>query len=201
MVVLELSKDAFTDYKCDKGESLNIDLTKVREILKLAGMQDDVLLKKSKENRLSVQIGKSLTRRMPLLDDVVAPKIPSMELPAKVTISTEKVSVALRASENVADVVEFVANKEGFQIRARSESDEVEAIYAEADLTALKSGDKEVKSMYSLDYITKLLRGIPTASGVIEIEMGDSFPAKINFTFADDKGKATFLVAPRIEND
>jgi proliferating cell nuclear antigen len=77
----------------------------------------------------------------------------------------------------------------------------VEAIYVEADLTALKSGEKEVKSMYSLDYITKLLRGIPTASSIIDIEMGDSFPAKIHFAFADDKGKATFLVAPRIESD
>src|SRR3972149_9913473 len=117
MVDLSLDRSAFEAYKAEEGE-LGGDLDKMKEILRLAKSGDVITLSHDEDkNRLVVAVGNT-TRRMALVDTagMSDPKVPSLNLPAKLTVRAEELRQGIRASEGHSDHIALKASNSGFEI-------------------------------------------------------------------------------------
>jgi len=77
-------------------------------------------------NRLIVTIG-NLVRKMSLIDTagMPDPKMPNLNLPAKVIIKASEINRGVKASEAVSDHLAIKVNKDNFELFAEGDTDTV----------------------------------------------------------------------------
>lgn len=199
MIDMRLGKKAFEEYEAEEME-LGIDLEKLSDLMKLASSQDIIELNHSeKENRLIIKIN-NLTRRMSLIDPsgITDPKMPSLDLPAEVVIKPSELMRGIRASEAVSDHLTLSANSERFELSAEGDTDTVNLTLPKELLPSLNCPE-EVKSLFSLDYFSDMVKTIKS-EGIV-IHLGNDFPVKMEFDIAEGEGHAMYLLAPRIESE
>jgi len=63
----------------------------------------------------------------------------------------------------------------------------------------LKEDAGRVKSIFSLDYLNKVIKA-KKLSDTLTLHLGDDFPLKIDFK-VPDKLELSFILAPRIEEE
>ena len=200
MIDFKVKKEAFDEYKCEEEVEIGVDLEKLKSILKIASTADIVELNYEKEEaRLNVKIG-NLTRKIGLLDTSEMPdtKIPSLNLPAEIVVSTMELYQAIRAAEAVADHVVLMADKDSFKISAQGDTDSVEMVLSKEQLYSLKC-EEPVKSMFPLDYLSDMVKIAKGESEEVAISLGTNYPVKLSFETAGGYIKMTYLLAPRIE--
>ncbi len=201
MIDFKMKKEAFDEYECKEEAEIGVDLEKLKSILRLAASEDIVdLVYEKDEGRLKVKIG-NLTRKIGLLDTSEMPdtKIPSLELPAEIVISTGELYQAIRAAEAVADHVVLMADNESFQIVAQGDTDSVEMKLEKEQLYSLKCNE-QVKSMFPLDYLSDMVKVAKGKSEEVTINLGTNYPVKLTFEVAGGYIKIMYLLAPRIED-
>ena len=200
MVELTLKSSAFEELKASACE-LGVDIEKFREILKLARAGSVIKLSHDEEkNKLVVNI-ENLTRRMSLVDTagMSDPKVPAVNLPARVVIKTEELNQGIRASESISDHIALIASPEYFELAAEGETDSVSLKLPKELLETLETKDT-VKSLFSLDYFANMIKSVGTAPSV-NLNLGSDYPVRIEFDIAGGEGHVRFLLAPRIENE
>ena len=200
MIDFKVKKEAFDEYECKEENELGIDLEKIKSILRIATGEEVVSLNYDKEEgRLNVKIG-NLMRKISLLDVSEMPdtKIPALDLPAEIVISTAEIHQAIRAAEAISDHIVLMADKESFQISAQGDTDVVEMKLGKEQLYSLKC-DEPVKSMYPLDYLSDMIKIAKGKSEELVINLGTNYPVKLNFETAGGYIKIMYLLAPRIE--
>ncbi len=202
MIDFKLKKEAFDDYDCKEETEIGIDLDKLKTALKVATSEEMVELKYEKEEgRLKVSIG-NLTRKIALLDVTEMPdtKIPSLELPAEIVISTVEFHQAIKAAESISDHVTLIADKESFELVAEGDTDIVELRLSKEQLYSLKC-EERVKSMFPLDYLSDMVKVARGKSEELTINLGNNYPIKLSFEMAGGYIKIMYLLAPRIESE
>ena len=200
MVDLSLSKDAFEEYKADEGE-LGIDIDKVKEVLRLARADDIITLNLDEDrNRLVFNVG-NITRKMALVDTagMSDPKVPNLNLPTKLSIRTDELRQGIRASESVSDHIALISSPDGFEMISEGDTDSVR-LKLQKDLLDELECKEQVRSLFPLDYFSSMIKAVST-SKTITMYLGTDYPVKMDFTIAGDKGKVTYLLAPRIESE
>jgi len=199
MVDLSLQKDAFDEFKADESE-IGIDIDKLGQFLRLAKAGDAVDLKHDEEkNRLNIVAG-DLTRRMSLIDTtgMSDPKVPSLNLPATVTVRADDLMQGIRASETVSDHIALTASEDGFEMTCEGDMDQVHWKKAKKDLEALEAPGK-VRSLFPLEYFSNMLKAVTPGSSVT-MHLGNDYPVRMEFKIAGGKGDVRYLLAPRIES-
>lgn len=199
MVELNLRAAAFQEYKADAME-MGLDLEKFKEVLKLAAGEDEVEMDfDPTAHRLVMRIG-NVTRRMSLVDTsgMSDPKVPKLDLPAKIVIMPAELERGIRASEAIADHVALVADKDTFELLAEGDTDQVHLKLDKSMLAELKVSERS-KSLFSLDYFANMVKAAKGANG-ISLNLGNDYPVKIEFDLAGGNGHVTYLLAPRIES-
>jgi proliferating cell nuclear antigen len=199
MIDLKLGKKAFEEYESSEME-LGIDLEKMKDVMKLASPQDVVDLDYSeREKRLIVKID-NLTRRMGLIDTsaMTDPKMPSLDLPAKIVMKTSELARGIKASEAISDHLTLLANAEGFELSAEGDTDTVKLKLPKDSLPSLEC-QEEVKSLFSLDYFSDMVKAAKGEG--VAICLGNDFPVKMEFDIAEGEGHVLYLLAPRIESE
>jgi proliferating cell nuclear antigen len=200
MVDLEVNKEAFEDYKADEME-LGIDMDKLAGIMRLSRSGDMVNLEYDEEgNRLIVKIG-NLVRRMGLIDTagMPDPKMPNLNLPAKVVLRASELIQGVRASEAVSDHLSLMVDKERFELSAEGDTDTVNLNLPKDLLNEIKATGKN-KSLFSIDYFSNMIKPVSDGENMT-IMIGNDNPIKVEFDIADKKGHVTYLLAPRIESE
>ena len=200
MVDLSLDRGAFEAFKADEGE-IGVDLDKMKEILRLAKAGETISLSHDEDkNRLVVNVGNT-TRRMALVDTagMSDPKVPSLNLPAKLVVRTDELRQAIRASESISDHIALKASAEGFEIVAEGDTDTVSHMVPKDLLEELQSKDA-VRSLFPLDYFSNMVKAISSAPNVT-LYLGSDYPVKMEFKIAGGKGDVRYLLAPRIESE
>ena len=200
MVDLTLDRGAFEAFKADETE-LGIDMDKMKEILRLAKAGDVIALNHDEDkNRLVVAVGNT-TRRMSLVDTagMSDPKVPSLNLPAKLTVRTDELRQAIRASESVSDHIALKASNEGFEVVSEGDTDNVSHRVSKDMLEEIQVKDA-VRSLFPLDYFSNMVKAIDSAPSVT-LYLGTDYPVKMEFKIAGGKGEVKYLLAPRIESD
>ena len=200
MVDMEIGKDAFEDFKADEGE-LGLDLDKIKEVLRLARAGDVISLEHDEDrNRLVVKVG-NITRHMALVDTagMSDPKIPNLDLPAKLVVRTDELRQGIKASESVSDHIALLATPDGFEMVSEGDADSVRLDLPKDLLDELQSKEK-VRSLFPLDYFSNMVKALSSAK-TVTILLGNDYPVRMEFSLAGDAGNATFLLAPRIESE
>lgn len=199
MVDLRLGRDAFEDFKADETE-IGIDIDKLNQFLKLARSDDVIDIKHDEEKRrLNIAVG-DITRRMSLIDTtgMSDPKVPSLNLPAKLTVKADDLVQGIKASESVSDHIALTASPEGFEMTCEGDMDQVNWKKAKKDMESLEA-PSSVRSLFPLEYFSNMLKAVPGGSSVTMF-LGNDYPVKVEFQIAGGKGEVRYLLAPRIES-
>lgn len=202
MVESDLDADAFESYTADGG-LIGINLNQFEDIIGMADSGDLVTLDLNQETRkLEISFG-GLEYMMALIDpDSIRdePDIPDLDLPAEMVTESDDFSRAIKAADMVSDHVSLGCNPEDevFYIEAEGDTDDVNVEFGEDDLAGLTAADAH--SLFSLDYLKDMGNGMPT-NAVVTMELGEEFPVKLHFDFADGDATTVFMLAPRIQSD
>jgi len=198
MLVLDVDKEGFIEYDAE-AEELGVDLEKVKDILKLASSGDVVEISKE-SGKLTFQIG-NLTRSMPLIDTsaLTVPKVPNIGLPAKVVVSKNDFVNGIKAAESISDSITLEVTPTEFEMYSEGDED-LSKLTLPKDMVQEIDCEETVKSTYPVDYLLKLAKAMDSAN-FITIYLGKDYPVKIVFDVAKEKGKVTYLLAPRIEGE
>jgi proliferating cell nuclear antigen len=200
MVDLQINDKAFEEYKANDME-LGIDMDKLGGIMRLASSDDTVSLEYDEEsNKLIIKIG-NLIRKMGLIDTagMPDPKMPNLNLPAKVVLKASELTQGVRASEAVSDHLALTVNKDNFELFAEGDTDTVNLKLPKDLLIELNTNSK-CKSLFSIDYFANMIKPVK-GEDPITIMIGNDNPIKVEFDIAENKGHVTYLLAPRIESE
>jgi proliferating cell nuclear antigen len=200
MVNLEVRDEAFEEYKATEME-LGIDMDKLSGIMRLSTSGDIVSLDYDEEaNKLIIKIG-NLVRKMGLIDTagMPDPKMPNLNLPAKVVIKASELSQGVRASEAVSDHLALTVNKDNFELFAEGDTDTVN-LKLPKDLLEELTTNSKCKSLFSIDYFSNMIKPV-RGDDPVTIMIGNDNPIRVEFDIADKKGHVTYLLAPRIESE
>ena len=200
MVDLQINVKAFEEFKATDME-LGIDMDKLGGIMRLSSADDMVSLEYDEDsNRLIIKIG-NLVRRMGLIDTagMPDPKMPNLNLPAKVVLKASELSQGVRASEAVSDHLALTVNKDNFELYAEGDTDTVN-LKLPKDLVIDLNTASKCKSLFSIDYFSNMIKPV-RGDEPITIMIGNDNPIKVEFDIADKKGHVTYLLAPRIESE
>jgi len=200
MVDLNVKDKAFEEFKATEME-LGIDMDKLGGIMRLSSSGDMVSLEYDEDtNRLIVKIG-NLVRKMGLIDTagMPDPKMPNLNLPAKVVLKAAELAQGVRASEAVSDHLALTVNKEDFELFAEGDTDTVNLKLPKDLLVELNTKSK-CKSLFSIDYFSNMIKPV-RSDDPITIMIGNDNPIRVEFDIAEKKGHVTYLLAPRIESE
>ncbi len=200
MIDMKIEKSAFEEFAADETE-LGIDLDKIKEVLRLSRSGDVISLEQDEEkNRLVINVG-NVTRRMNLVDTtgMSDPKVPNLNLPAKVAVASEELQKGIKAAESISDHIALTAQPEGFEMVSEGDTDSVSLKLSKDQLVSLECKEG-VRSLFPLDYFSNMIRAIPVGT-VVTMSVGNDYPVKLEFSIADGRGTVNYLLAPRIESD
>ncbi len=206
MIEANLIKSAFDSFEASTVE-MGIDVDKFRTVLAVAGKEDMVDLEKDNDlNRLIVNIG-NLTRAMPLLDTsgMPDPKVPSLDLPASVSVSVGEISQGLKASKSVSDHIALSTTKDSFGLVCEGDNqNKVDLSLGKEQLEKLDSSE-DATSLFSLEYFSLMVNSLPV-DRLLHINLGTDLPVKVDADLAVDdltgaQGNVKFLLAPRIDRE
>src|SRR5947208_8894417 len=128
----------------DEGD-IGVDVDKMQEIRRLAKGGETISISHDEDkHRLVVHVGNT-TRRMALVGTagMSDPKVPSLNLPAKVVVRTEELRQAIRASESISDHIALKASPEGFEIVSEGDTDNVTHMVPKDTLHHLQTNEAE----------------------------------------------------------
>ena len=200
MVDLQVKDKAFEEYKANEME-LGIDMDKLASIMRLSGSGEIITLEYDEDtNRLIIKIG-NLVRKMGLIDTagMPDPKMPNLNLPAKVVLKASELNQGVRASEAVSDHLSLTVDKDNFELYAEGDTDTVNLKLPKDLLLELNTTTK-CKSLFSIDYFSNMIKPVK-GEDPITIMLGNDNPIRVEFNIADNKGHVTYLLAPRIESE
>ena len=202
MVDLELSAAAFESYETDGGV-IGVNLDRLEDIVGMADADQLVHLELDEETRkLHISLD-GLEYTLALIDpDSIRqePDLPELDLSAEIVIEGRDIDRAVTAADMVSDHIALGVNPdaEEFYVDAEGDTDDVHLELGREDLIDLTAG--EARSLFSLDYLKDMNKAIPKDAEVT-MELGEEFPVKMHFGFAEGDGHVTYMLAPRIQSD
>jgi len=202
MVDLSLDVEAFESYEADGG-LIGVNLVRLQDIAGMASGDDLVHLDLDEETRkLHISID-GLEYTLALIDPESIreePDLPDLDLSATIVIEGRDIARAVTAADMVSDHIELGVEEsdELFYVAAEGDTDDVHLELGQDDLIDLTAGP--ASSLFSLDYLQDMNKAIPKDTEVT-MELGEEFPVKLHFDFAEGDGTVTYMLAPRIQNN
>ncbi len=200
MVSFDLTKDAFDSFEATEGE-LGIDLTKLNGIMEMADKGDNIELELDENAHKLIVRMRGLSYTMSLLDPSSIrkePKVPALDLPARIVIKGEDMRRAIKAAEKVSDYMSIGVKGDVFFMEAEGDTDKVLVELARDQLIDIQPA--EAKSLFSLDYLSDMSKIVGKASEVT-IDLGKDYPLKLRLKIAEGHGEVSYMLAPRVESE
>jgi proliferating cell nuclear antigen len=202
MVDLSLAAAAFESYEADGGV-IGVNLGRLEDIAGMANSGDLIHLELDEETRkLHIQID-GLSYTLALIDpDSIRqePDIPDLDLSAEIVLEGSQLSRGITAADMVSDHIALRVDPDdaAFYIEAEGDTDDVDLKLGSDDLIDLTAGNAD--SLFSLDYLKDMNKAIPNDAEVTT-ELGEEFPVKLHYEFAEGLGQVTYMLAPRIQSE
>lgn len=149
-------------------------------------------------DRITVEIGRT-TRTMAAIDTsgMSDPKVPVLNLPAKLTVRAEDLLEAVKACESISDHVRLTATRDGLNVFAEGDTDRVSMDFRHgehAEVEYIQGEEGKATSLFPLDYFSAFVKA--AKAGPLVVQLGTDYPIRVDW---DGKTKGTWLLAPRIE--
>lgn len=123
------------------------------------------------------------------------PKIPVFDYDVKIELQTKLFAKGIKACAKLADHITFTMLKDTFTLSAKGNTDTVSATI---ENPLINTSDTAI-SLYSVDYLSDLMKGI-AHSNEVTVEMSSDFPLTLK-TGICKTGTLVYILAPRIESD
>jgi len=195
MVEFKLPKSSFSQFETDE-ETLGVNLDNLKRILKRGGAGSSLLLEK-KENALHIQIQDRIKRNFTLsLIDIESEdkEMPNLEFSSRVKLNSVDLIDSIEDSLVVADACSFIIEDGKFIVEAKGlDSSRSEFSGDEAEIQA-----ENCKSKYSLEYLTKFVKGSKLCEKTI-LNFANDHPLKIELK--TEQMALSFILAPRVETE
>lgn len=202
MIEMEIDKGAFDNYLAQDSE-IGLDLDKVKDVLKLASSGNPIRMEQDETHgRLVFKVG-NITRTMHLVDtsSMSDPKVPNLELAARISLTVDELQKGIRAAESISDHITLSAGDGYFELSCEGDTDSVNLrLEGDSAKVSFDGEPHEVSSMFPLDYFSNITKAIP-ASTVVTVELDRDYPVKLVFALADGHARVRYLLAPRIESE
>ncbi len=204
MVIFHMVSAAFMEYDVKKEEYLTVSLDNLNQILRRAKPSDTMHIElDEKKGRLMIKLvgESSRTFHIALLDSSHREqKIPELNFPAKVEMSSAVFNDSMEDMNVTAESVLFSASENSFVMKSESKFSSAKVELTTDDSTTIKL-DKasNVESKYSLEYLNKIAKGSKLADNVL-VQFGNEYPLKIDYKVID-KLNLSIILAPRVMND
>lgn len=181
--------------------AFGVDVEKILALVKKAKRDDTVRLtvdlpNEADEDGLILEIG-AMHRTMAAIDtaDMADPKIPTLDLPAKLEISAAALLEAAKACEDVTDHVRLTATAEGLNVFGEGDVDKVSIDLRHGDEAMVETRDAYT-SLFPLDHLMAFLKVVKDEAKLV-VRLGTDYPIRVDW---DGVTKGTWLCAPRIES-
>ena len=197
MVIMELKKSAFSEFKLEKESFIGVNMERLMQVLKRSNKTDEMLLKIS-GGKMEIKYSGKTSRKFSLpllaLESGPRPK-PSLTFTVTTMMPSESLKGAVEDASVVSDAITLVGANDELHILAQGDLGDVEAILKKKEgLTEIKISDK-ARSKYSIDYLRKIAK---TKIGKdVEIKFKSDYPLMITFT--KPEVKMAFILAPRMD--
>ncbi len=200
MVIVEVPAESFEAYTIESEEEeevIGVDVNRVYDISKTMKKKELVELK-VEEAEMIIKFG-SVQYSVQLIDPSAIrkePKVPSLDLPAKIVLDAGEFKKVITAADKVSDHVVFRSDDTGFYIEAKGDVDRIEFHMSEAEL--IEFNKAVARSMFSVEYLKEFVK-IAGSGDLLTIYLGTNYPVRLVFDVCDGKVKVEYILAPRIE--
>jgi proliferating cell nuclear antigen len=202
MVDLSLAAAAFESYQGNNGV-IGINLDRFEDIIGMANSGDLIHMELDQETRkLHIECD-GLAYTLALFDGVSLrqePDIPDLDLGAEIVVEGSQLDRGITAADMVSDHIALSVDPEAetFHIQAEGDTDDVDLELEREDLINLVPA--EADALYSLDYLKDMNKAI-SKTAEVTAELGEEFPVKLHYEFAEGLGHVTYMLAPRIQSE
>ena len=198
MVIVDVSRENMEAYSIDEETVVGVDVNRIYDIAKSIKKNELVELQVEDETRLKVKFG-SVEYRVTLIDPAAIrkePKIPQLDLPAKIVLDAGEFKKAITAADKISDHVVFRSDETGFYIEAEGDVDKITFHMSDAEL--IEFNKAEARSMFSIEYLKEFCK-VAGSGDLLTIHLGTNYPVRLVFDVADGKVRVEYILAPRIE--
>jgi proliferating cell nuclear antigen len=195
MINFKLPKSSFSQFETGE-EILGVNLDNLKRILKRCGTSSSLILEK-KENFLNIQIQDKIKRNFSLnLIEIETEEkeMPVLEYTASVEIDSKDLIDSIEDCGVVADACSFIIQEGTFIMKAKG----IDSAMSEFSGDEAKIEAENCKSKYSLEYLTKFMKGAKLVEKTI-LNFAEDHPLKMNIK--SEHVELNFLLAPRVENE
>jgi len=203
MVIFKLLNSSFVEYKVNKEESIAINLSNLKQILKRAKPTDMVTIEIDPTNKLKIQFkGETVkTFLIPIIDfEEKEQKIPDLYFPVNIQTSSSLFSEVVEDANIVAESVIFSIEKDRLNIHAGDELNRAHIeIKADDNTKIVNEAKDKVKAKYSIEYLKKMISGSKLADSVT-LQFNKDYPLRLDYK-AVDRMMLSFILAPRVEDE
>lgn len=212
---LHLREDGFIDYRCDRSQTLGINLGSFSKILKCAANDDKVQIKASDSaESLELSFESSSGDRvsdfnLKLMDiDIDSVDVPDMEYQATVTMSSQEFARIVRDLLSLGDTVSIDVTKMGARFVAAGDDGKASILLKHG--SSIDDDGKEsmatkihinepVSHSLALKYLSNFAKAAPLAERVT-INLIEEAPVMFEFKISEI-GHIRFYLAPQIDED
>ena len=203
MVIVEMPSKSFEVYKVDGGGDEEVivgcDINRTYDFVK-SFKKDNLVELKCSDGRISITANK-IRYSVTQIDPAAIrkePKVPQLELPARIVLPAEEVKKAVLAAEKVSDCVVFKTDENGFYIEAKGDVDKITFSMGVGEL--IEFNKQEARSMFSIEYLKEFMK-IAGSGDLLTIDLGTDYPVRMEFGLCGGDCKVVYILAPRIERE
>ncbi|KAJ1665849.1 hypothetical protein IW140_002930 [Coemansia sp. RSA 1813] len=211
---LHLRDDGFVEYRCDRSQTLGINLSSFGKILKCAANDDQVHIKATTDDAETLMVsfessGKDRISEfnLKLMDiDIDTVDVPDMDYQATVTMSSQEFARIVRDLSSIGDAVTIDATKQGVKFSASGDDGNgsillkhQKLIDDEGSSSTTVEITEPVSHSLALKYLSNFAKAAPLAESVT-INLIEEAPVMFEFKISDI-GHIRFYLAPQIEED
>jgi len=196
LVSFKLPPTMFSQFEVGE-DVLGISLESLKAILKRCGAGSALLMQKD-DNFLRLEIHDKIKRvfNVALINiDSEEKTVPILDFNCKVEMNSVDFTQAIEDCNVVADSCSFIIKDGKFGIEARG----LNSAKSEFSSDEVGISGQEGKSKYSLEYLSKFVKGAKLSDRVW-INFSSDYPLKLEFKTLDVL-ELLFILAPRVENE
>jgi len=200
MVIVDVSRENMEAYSIDEETVVGVDVNRIYDIAKSIKKNELVELQVEDETRLKVKFG-SVEYRVTLIDPAAIrkePKIPQLDLPAKIVLDAGEFKKAITAADKISDHVVFRSDETGFYIEAEGDVDKI--TFHMSDVNLIEFNKVEARSMFGIAYLLEFCK-VAGSGDLLTIYLGTDYPVRLVFDVADGKVRVEYILAPRLERE
>ncbi|MFB6181001.1 MAG: proliferating cell nuclear antigen (pcna) [Candidatus Nanohalobium sp.] len=204
LVDFKIEEDVFESFELDKETKVGLNLENLYSILRRANSSDTITLElKEDDSKFYIKMENSSTRNfsLPILnlseDDI--PSTDQLDFTFEAELETDVLEGAIKDAMVVSDAVTVSADGDQLEIEAEGDQSNVDFTITDGSEGVLEMEGSEAKSMFSLDYLSKMI-GAKKLSDTVTVKLGQDFPMRMEFIIPEEVD-LSFVLAPRIEEE